>query len=198
MRTIALLFIGLAMAILVAAQDKKQDSTQKNPPQALQRSLSEAQKKREEVQRKIDKVDAQRKVVRRDIRSVDRDLTRVTSALESTSDKLDTSVSRQQELTGELEIASAKLTEQKTRVENRLRQIYRQPDHNVLTLLAGSESVGDFAERKELLQRIAERDREIFEGYKQLRAEIEDKRVEQQKLINQISDLKSQQEDRQN
>lgn len=182
----------LALAsITVYAQDKGQDPTE------LNKSLSEVRDKQDELQRKINRVNSQRNRVKRDIKSVDQDLTRVSSALIQTSNRLDNSIERRNVLEGELESASTQMDGYRERVEERLRQMYRQSDHSVLTLLVSADTVGEFAERKALLERIAKRDKELFESYKQLREEISSKKSEQEQLIGQISDLKSQHEQRQ-
>ena len=192
MRAFMFVLAAALLAIMVGAQTKKPD------PQNLSRSLMDARAKREAVRSELNKVNAQRSRVKRDIRSIDRDLTRVTGALIEVNNRLESSVERRDQLQDELDVATDLMGEYKARVEDRLRQIYRQPDHSVLTLLVGAESVGDFAERKTLLERIAKRDRELFEGFKELRAEIEGKKSEQESLIGQITELKYQHEEKQN
>ena len=188
MKAYLCIFLVGCLSLMTGAQDKKQ-----TPPD-LDDSLKAVRDRRAEIQQEINRVQGQRNRVKRDIRSVDADLTRVNGQLNYTSSRLDTSVGRRDQLASELEIASAKMTEYKTRVENRLRQIYRTPDHSVLTLLVGADSVGDFAERKTLLERIAKRDRDLFEGLKELRVEIAEKKREQEQLIAGISELKEQHE----
>ncbi len=185
----ALAFGVLTFAIF--AQDKKQT------PEDLNRSLKDVQKQRQELQREINKVNSQRNRVKRDIRAVDQDLTRVTSQLLYTNTRLEDSIERRDELQGELQVASAQMTEYRVRVENRLRQMYRQSDHSVLTLLVGADSVSDFADRKTLLERIAKRDKGLFEAYKQLKEDISGKKSEEEQLIGEISELKTQHEQRQ-
>lgn len=172
---------------------------QQDPPskEQLSEKLDSVEKKREELKKRLNKVNTARSAVKRDIRSVDRDLTRVASMLSQTEDRLETSVERRNTLAGDLEVASGKLTDQRKRVENRLRQIYRTPDHSVLSLFASARSISDFAEKKSLLERVAKRDRQVFEQYKALKASIQQKKNEQERLIGDIKDLKSQHEVRQ-
>lgn len=162
----------------------------------LNKSLDKVEKKRAEIQSRIRKVDKARSAVKRDIRAVDQDLTRVSTLLDQTEDKLETSVNRRDIIAGDLEVAAGQMTDQRRKIENRLRQIYRTPDHSVLSLLSGSDSFSDLAERKTLLERIAKRDREVFEQFKKLRSEIQQKKSEQESLIGDIKDLKSQHEER--
>ena len=181
----------LALAFVTAAQSKQQD------PAELNKSLSDVRSKQQELQKKINRVNSQRNRVKRDIKAVDQDLTRVSSQLIQTSNRLEGSIERRNALASDVEQASSQMAESRGRVEDRLRQMYRQSDHSVLTLLVGADSVGDFAERKVLLERIAKRDKELFESYKQLKTEIGDKKSEQERLIGEISSLKSQHEQRQ-
>lgn len=187
---LSVLAAGL-LALGIYAQDKKQ------VPDDLNKSLSDVRSKRQELQNEINKVNSKRNRVKRDIKAVDQDLTRVSSQLIYTTGRLNDSVERRDTLQGELQVASAQMSEYKHRVENRLRQMYRQSDHSVLTLLVGADSVGDFADRKTLLERIAKRDRGLFEAYKQLREDISQKKGEEERLIGEISELKTQHEQRQ-
>ena len=187
MRAYLTVFVAAALAILIAAQDKQKT------PDELSKTLNDVRDKRSEVQQRLERVKAQRSKVKRDIRAVDQDLTRVNGQLIQTSNKLNYSIDRRDELSGDLDVASAKMTEYRTRVETRLRQMYRQPDHSVLTVIVGAQSIGDLAERKTLLERIAKHDKELFEDMKVLRAEIAEKKGQQEGFIADISTLKEQQ-----
>jgi murein DD-endopeptidase MepM/ murein hydrolase activator NlpD len=191
MRALLCLVVAATLALVVGAQTKTPQDTKR-----LNESLEDIKDKKAEVRQKLNRVNAQRNKVRRDIRAVDADLTRVTGQLLQTNFRLENSMSRRDELEGELNVASAMMTEYRERVETRLRQMYRQSDHSVLTLLVGADSVGELAERKTLLERIAMHDRELFEGLKDLKDEIEQKKNEQERLISEISDLKQQHEQR--
>jgi murein DD-endopeptidase MepM/ murein hydrolase activator NlpD len=190
MRAFFSILLAAVFAFMVGAQTKTQD------PKALNDKLSDVKDKREEVRRELSKVNAQRNRVKRDIRAVDADLTRVSGEIIRTANRLESASDRREELVGELNVATELMNEYRDRVEDRLRQMYRQPDHSVLTLLVGADSVGDFAERKTLLERIAKHDRELFDGLKDLKADIEGKKAEQEQLIGEIAQLKTQHEQR--
>ncbi len=186
MRAILSVLVAVVLAFMVGAQTKVPDPTKLND------KLSDVKDKREEVRRELSKVNERRNRVKRDIRAVDEDLTRVERAIIQTTNKLEQSVDRRDQLVGELTVATELMADYKSRVEERLRQMYRQPDHSVLTLLVGADSVGDFAERKTLLERIAKHDRELFDGLKELKVDIEQKKGEQERLIGEIVVLKNQ------
>ena len=191
MRAIFSIVAVAALAFATVAQDGAQREDK------LGDSLDHVNKKRDEIKEQIKEVDRDRLVVKRDIRSVDRSLTRVSSQLEETDSQLEESVDRRNELASELQAASNQLLDRKHKVEERLRRMYRQSEHSVLTVLAGAQSVGDLGSRRTLLERIAKRDRELFEGLKRIKSEIEQKKKEQEDVIGEISRLKSQQESRQ-
>ncbi len=187
----------IAFVIVVGATLSLPAQQAKPTKEQLSDKLENVEKKRAEIKSRLRKVNTARSAVKRDIRAVDHDLTRVSGLLNQTEDRLETSVERRDILTGDLEVAAGKLSEQRRKVESRLRQIYRTPDRSLLSLFSGSQSVGDFAERKNLLERIAKRDRELFEEYKGLKEQILRKKTEQEELIGDIRDLKSQHEERQ-
>ncbi len=192
MRAFLCILVAVVLAFMVGAQTKTQDPTK------LTDKLSDVRDQRAKVQQELKKINAQRSKVKRDIRAVDEDLTRVERAIIQTTNKLETSVDRRDQLKEELTVATELMGDYKTRVEERLRQMYRQPDHSVLTLLVGADSVGDFAERKTLLERIAKHDRELFDSLKELKGEIEQKKSEQEQLIGEIVVLKNQHVEKQN
>lgn len=177
------------MAFVIVAQDQDQSK--------LNNDFANAEEKKNELKREINKVDNQRSSVKRDIRSVDANLTRVNRQLDNTIDELESSIGRRDSLAAKLEVATEFMVERRALVESRLRQMYQQSEHSVLTVLVGADSVGDLANRKALLERIAKRDRDLFESFKRLRAEIEQDKLAEEGLIHGISELKSQQEDRQ-
>jgi len=191
MRAILSIVAFVWLALATGAQDPDQSKDKLND------SLDYIQQQRDEIKDQIKEVDRDRAVVKRDIRSVDRNLTRVSSQLERTDNRLDASIERRNELANDLEVAAEQLDDRKNRVEDRLRNMYRQSDYSVLTMLAGAQSVGDLGSRRSLLERIAKRDRELFEGLKELKADIEQKKREQDEVVADISRLKSEQEGRQ-
>ncbi|MBI1756098.1 MAG: peptidoglycan DD-metalloendopeptidase family protein [Fimbriimonas ginsengisoli] len=56
-------------------------------------------------------------------------------------------------------------------VRTRMRRLYMQGDASFVSALMGSTSVGDLAARKFLFEKIAEKDRSVFDDYRKLRAE---------------------------
>lgn len=180
-----------ALVMLIGAQDQQS-------AKSLADSLNQVEEKKDQVQRKIDRVNRDKKVVKRDIRAVDYQLTRVAGELDKAADMLDEATTRQEELANELTIAGELVAERKQLVQERLRTMYRQVDANALIVLVGAESVGDFAARKSLLEKIARRDRELFDDLLTLKEEIAGKKREQDELVDHVSGLLGIQEQKQN
>ncbi|MCH8979519.1 MAG: peptidoglycan DD-metalloendopeptidase family protein, partial [Armatimonadetes bacterium] len=181
--------LGLAaLALAIVAQDGVQRDEKLND------SLDHVNQKRDEIKEQIKEVEGDRKVVKRDIRAVDRNLTSVSTQLQRTENQLEQSEDRRDELEEDLQKAARDFEDRQHRVEERLRNIYRQSEHSVLSVLAGAQSVGDLGSRRTLLERIAKADRELFEGLEQNKLEIEQKKNEQDEVIGEISRLKARQE----
>ena len=179
-----------ALVMLIGAQDQQS-------AQSLNDSLNKVEEKKDQVQRKIAKVDRDKKVVKRDIRAVDYQLTRVAGELDKAADMLDEAMTRQEELANELAIAGELVAERKQLVQERLRAMYKQVDANALIVLVGAESVGDFAARKSLLEKIARRDRALFDDLLALKKEIARKKREQDELVDHVGGLLGVQEQKQ-
>lgn len=186
-----LLFVLLvALAITVPAQNKNGT----NKAQELRGDLSKIQQKKRELQRQIQSKGRQVRAVAGDIREVDGRLTSVNERLEDTTIRLSRSRREQTELAGDLEIATQRLAVRKEQVRDRLRAMYMQGEQSVLSVLVGAETVGDFAARKALLERIARRDREVFEDLKSLRQKVADQKRRKDQIVARIASLKQQHE----
>lgn len=186
MRIYISLVIAALLAFVIAAQDRDTSD--------LNNKRQNADIKKDEIKDEINKVKREQNSVKKDIRSVDRDLTRVNRALDNTVDELESSVERRDTLETELKLANEFMVERQIMVEDRLRQMYQQSEHSVLTVLVGADSIGDLANRKALLERIAKRDRDLFESFKKLKEEISQNKAEEEDVIRSISRLKNKQE----
>lgn len=190
---LASLFFCFLLLLVMPSTALAQQKPKKSASQ-LRKDLRKVQNKKAALKSEIRKTKGEAKAVKVDIQKVDAELDQVETALEETTTNL--AVARDQATKTQRRLAAAevKLKATKKQVENRLRNLYIQGDANALTALVGTTSVGDIATRKFLFERIAERDREVFERFKQLKKEVAEQKVKADSLVRRVEMLKGRQQ----
>lgn len=152
------------------------------------------------VQSKKEKIRTQLRATKRAATAVVADIERADSRLESLEDRLAATVRRlewgrreQARLKEELRQATEKLDAKKAEMRDRLRYQYMQPGASVLTAVVKSESLGELASRRALMEMVARKDRSLFEEVKGLQESIATKKKRQDELVGEIADLAARQ-----
>ncbi|MCB8931953.1 MAG: peptidoglycan DD-metalloendopeptidase family protein [Fimbriimonadaceae bacterium] len=160
----------------------------------LKSDLKSVRGKRESIKRQLDSTRAQVRSVRVDLREIDQQLGTLENKLNDTTARLSDSRSEQTRLARELEEASAQLEVQREQLRHRLRTIYMRGDASFISALAGVDSVGELASRKYLLERIASKDRSLFNGIVELRQGISKRKARADELVVRIDKLAREQQ----
>lgn len=184
------IFLLLASAMVGVAQST---SALKNKQTALSRALSKVKEKRAAVQSELRRKERETNAMEREIHEVDAQMSRLANRIDQTEAELKKGKEDQARLGAELRAQTVKFDEVREQVRARLRSIYAQGEATSLSLLAGTQSLGDLATRKALVERIADRDRELFAQIKILRDEILEKKKEQDILVAKIAELSADQ-----
>jgi murein DD-endopeptidase MepM/ murein hydrolase activator NlpD len=185
MRAILSIFLVLSLLVAPVAQSKKRSTS----VTALRGNLKKIKTKKGAVAHEINKTKNQVKKVKGDLQEVDNRLSQVQVALEETTDKLEVGKKEQQTLSERLEIAKQELSDTKEQVRRRLRWYYVHGQESNLSLLVGSKSTGDLATWKDLMERVAAKDREVFTKYRDLHLEVATKKARQDRLVVHIRGL---------
>ena len=179
--TLALLSVG------VVAQSKKTSGS-------LSRTLKSIKAKKQQIRAQIKQKQAASEKVSGEIKWVDNRLTDLGVELDQTRERLAVQVLEQKELATDLAGKSKELTNVKTQVSSRLRAMYMQSESSALGVLITSKSISDFASRKALLERIANRDRLLFAEAKRLRDAVASRKKQQDAVVAKIADLRRRQQ----
>lgn len=181
----ALICIALVlMPLEMSAQAKKPNSVKD-----LKGNLKSIERKKGQVAKQLSQTKKQVRIVKGDLAQVNNKLDEVQVALEQTTDKLQDGRKEQKTLSERLNIASKDLADTKEKVRQRLRWYYVHGQESNLSLLVDSKSAGDLATWKDLMERVGEKDRKLFQAYKDLRAEISGKKTRQDRLVTEIKGL---------
>lgn len=174
---------------LVAIQAVAQSKDLKAKQNSLTKSLNQVKQKRNQIQSQLRQAEAKTKKMMDDIHRVDRQISDLATKIDETNEQLEEAKLEQQELGAELRSKTVELDEMRTMVKKRLRSIYAQGESSSLSLIVGTQSIGDLATRQALVERIADRDREMFTKVKTLRDVILAKKKEQDRIVAKIADL---------
>lgn len=187
-------FAGLmALTMLLCASNQVASQSTKSVDK-LKKNLRGVQSKKSQILGAIRKAKREAKVVMGDIERVDSQLSEVEGALDSTREKLILGRHEQQELKSDLEEATENLSFKTEQLRRRLRAMAMQKLESPISVLLTSRDLGELASRKMVLERIALRDRELLEEVRSLQKRVHARKLRQDELVTEISNLKSRQE----
>ena len=186
----ALVAVFLLCASPALAQHKK---GHKKPVGQLKSELARLRDKKKKLKAELRKTKREAKTVLSDIQVVDARLSQLEDSLATTTDRLSESRREQRDTAVELETATKQLAKTKEQVRKRLKTIYMQSDSTLLTAMVGVKSVGDIASRQVLFQRIADKDRKMFNDYRQLQAQVSQHKARVDSLVVRVANLQQSQ-----
>ncbi len=181
--------LSLGLGALVATVSWAQQKTDVD----LQRDLSRIQRQRNQTQQRLRETRREAGAVRVDLNDLDSRMTGLENRLHETENDLARSRSEQERLKGELDEADARLESKRVLMRNRLRGMYVRGNTQFVSGLLGSDSFGDLASRKFLMDRVARQDRKEFDAYASLLAEVSEKKTRADALVGRIEGLIGQQ-----
>jgi murein DD-endopeptidase MepM/ murein hydrolase activator NlpD len=156
--------------------------------------LGDVQRQSDQVRQKLEEAKQKEKRVSQDMERMDRSLSTAARDLEDTRDRLESNRDLQSQLADELVEAGVQLEDSRVRIKSRLRSMYKSGGESPVLVLLGSKDVAAFASRKAILERIAKRDREMFDQAEALKADITQKKAEQDEVVKRITNLEAKQE----
>ncbi|MCA0359771.1 MAG: peptidoglycan DD-metalloendopeptidase family protein [Armatimonadetes bacterium] len=187
MKRFSLAVVLLMMLSLIPLS--AQQSSAKKKQDTLSKTLKKVKQKRESIRAELREKTEETEEMMDEIHSVDRKLEKLEAKLEDTESELKKSKSAQAKLGEELAEKTAELDEVKGKVSRRLRAIYVSGESAPISILISSKSVTDLASRKALLERIAEKDRGLFNDVRVIRDAVLAKKKEQDRVVVTIAEL---------
>jgi murein DD-endopeptidase MepM/ murein hydrolase activator NlpD len=184
-----LLTLSAVVLLMLAPGQMNAQAKSKKSVTTLRSSLSSIRKKQNQVASQLNKTRKEAKKVKGDLNQVNNKLEKVQVALEETTDRLVDGKRQQQTLGERLQVATRDLDHTREQVRARLRWYYVHGQESHLSMLVGSKSTGELATWKDLMERVSASDREVFTRYKDLRAEVADKKRRQDRLVTEIKGL---------
>jgi len=189
------LLLGMAL-VLAAITAGGQTSTAKKKPNVnkLQGELNQLRGEKSRITRQLRQTRAQAGAVRVNLKQVDERLSELEGSIAATSSSLQKNVVRQRTLAQELEESESAMASTKEQVRKRLRAIYMQGNGSFLSVMMGTNSVGDLMGRAGMMREIAAQDRKLFDRYTLLVTRISAKKRQQDQVVAEVRELRNRQE----
>ncbi|MBX7131830.1 MAG: peptidoglycan DD-metalloendopeptidase family protein [Fimbriimonadaceae bacterium] len=186
-RWLAWAMVALLAVVPIQFADGQKSRAKK--VQTLNKNLKSVKEKKAAIQSQLRQTKRAAKEVVSDIARADERLGSLEDRVADTQNKLERGRVEQERLTGELKVVNAKLGAKKVEMRKRLKHEYMRPSGSVLTAIVKSESLGELASRRALLEMVARKDRELFDEVKDLCLEAEQKKRRQDALVQEIANL---------
>ncbi len=143
---------------------KKTQQNIKNQIDKTQKNLKQIQSQQKDVEKQIKELDLKAENAALELDKVENDLKILNVNIEDTI--------------ADLEDAEAKLSEQEETFNQRIRVMYKNGNVGYLEVLLSSGNIKDFLSRKDMIQEIAEYDKELIRFMKEQRDTIDEKKVQ--------------------
>lgn len=189
---VVILFVLWGASLADAQSSSKSKSKSKSSTQ-LQREMRSVQSQKQKIQKQIQAKRREARAVMGDIQEVDGRLGHLEGRIEETSTQLSKNVQTQRKLASEVTATTQRLDQKRKEVRERLKQMYVAEEENVAVALLKARDLGDLAGRKTIIEKIAAKDRELFDEVDQLQKSIVAKKAQQDRVVANIRDLKSRQ-----
>ena len=184
MRLLVAVLLLVGLGALGAPQTKPKKSMK-----TLKTDLSKIRRKQTAVKSELRATKRQVTNVRGDIHEVDRRLGRIEESLDTTVERLASSKVESQSIAKELVKVTAELSKKTQELRTRLRQIYVRGEGSLASVISGSASLGDLASRQYVFERIARKDRSLFDDVQQLRKRVVSRKRRADQLVVEIRGL---------
>jgi len=182
------------LALVGGAAPQEQESKGKKSKEALQSDLKGIKGERKAIVRQLNQTKKAVRRVKGDISELDSRRTVLEDAYEKTKHDLSVGKKRQAIVQSELAAATQKLNKKREEVRHRLKLMYMRGNADIVAALASSQNVGQFASRKYVFERVARKDRELFDEVKALCAYVAERKRRADRMVVEVASLKKRQE----
>lgn len=175
-----------ALLLLLVALTWTSANTGSKSKQQLERELALHKQKLAKIRSGLRISRAGARQAKLDMVEVDRRLNTIQREMDRTAEQLERSVAELDEAIVAQSRAALEVALRRDQLCTRLRTIYKQGEARFISVLAGTESVGDLASRSYILRRIAKKDREIADSFRRAEEQLAERRAEQARLVSRI------------
>lgn len=197
-RWAAVVFLAL-VGFAVAQTPAPKPANPQSKVKSLQSDLKEIQAEKNKARRELGAVRTKIRVVKGTLSDVNNRIEKIEDELVATGRQLTETRAEQKRLAEELEVLGVRLKSRTEEARRRLRVMRTRGQASLLSALTGSRNMGELASRRYLFERVAKKDRELFDEVKELQAKVTQRKQRQDATVKHVASLlnrqKSQQHD---
>lgn len=175
---------ALLLIVFAVSAGAQHHHTAKKP------NLKELKKKHASNHTKIKKLRAQAKVIRAkaghvrgDIHSIDAKIGEHIERISEIQDRLVVNKKLQKSLGIELKVATQRLKIRSLQARQRIREMYMHGEGTLASAIVGANGLADLSARQFVFERIAQRDRQLFEEVKELQQSVARKKAQEDAVV---------------
>lgn len=189
MNRVFVVAVCLLASFLLSANSVQAQSKGKKSAKQLKSKLSTVNAAKGAIKKQIHQKQAAAGIVITSIVQLDNKLEKLEKSIEITAAKLQTGKQEQMRLGAELDKAMVKLDNKRQQARTRLKRMYIHGEDSPVLALVAAKDLGELAVRRSVMERIAAKDRELFDELKRLSTEVEVRKKRQDALVKEIADL---------
>jgi peptidoglycan hydrolase CwlO-like protein len=153
------------------------------------------EKKADELQKEMEEIEASKEDTLAYIEKLDKKTSELEEELENLEAQIGTAQTAYDKVQEELAAAEAEEKKQYDAMKKRIKYMYENGNQEYLEILFGATSIQDLLNRSEYVEKISDYDKNIFEEYRKIKSEVEEKEQESQTRLQELQDLESETEE---
>lgn len=176
----------------VSEQDTAQQDDYKDALADLGSQLKDLQNQQDEIEKNINRAKSDKEKALAQKQQIDNQISLTRQQIQVVNEKIALLGENIAQKEGEIEEKSQEIDENYTLFKKRVRSSYLRGDETTLGLILGADSFYDFLTRSEIMERIAERDKEVIEQLIADREAIEQAKQQIEQTRSEVEAAKSQ------
>lgn len=186
-RIAVIALLGVSLAVAQTPAPKPASTGQK--VKSLKTDLKSVKDKKADAAKKLKDVRGKMRVVKGTLSDVNGRIERIEGELATTAHQLTDSRSEQKKLSQELVVLDAKLKTRTEEARRRLKVMRIRGQATFLSAITGSRNMGELASRRYLFERVAKKDKQLFDDVKAIQERVTQRKKRQDVLVKQVASL---------
>lgn len=156
---------------------------------------TELEKKANQLQKDIEEIEASREDTMKYIEKLDKKTGELEGELEVLKGQIKETKTGLVKLQEELSTAEAEREKQYITMKRRIKYMYENGNQDYFEILFGATSMADLLNRSEYIEKIADYDKTMFERYREIEREVQEKSRQRQVKLQELENLQAQTEE---
>lgn len=187
-----MLLAALICSIYVlGATDSTQAVNYDQKIKEAEQEQKESEKKADELQKEIEEIESSKDDTMAYIEKLDKKTGELEEELELLAGKIGKAETELEKIKSELAAAEAEEEKQYTTMKKRIKYMYENGSQEYLEILFGATSISDLLNRSEYIEKISEFDKNVFEEYRKIKLQVQNKQQESREKLQELEELET-------